>query len=205
MPVAPSNEEGLRIYQRLLGGDPTAPADLAETYLDPLTNWLAEHNSSVDPDLCTEAASEAIVSLIKKPASYQPERLPLEAYLRMSAQGDLKNALDREKRHRTGRKTLESVEHSEEARKYLGKEDDPSLQLQITEEVQEARDAVPRSVWEGLTEQEVRVLELMIRKERKTQEYAKAYGIENLPEDEQRMEIKQVKDRLQKRWDRARG
>jgi RNA polymerase sigma-70 factor (ECF subfamily) len=64
--------------------------------------------------------------------------------------------------------------------------------------------AVPPSVREGLTDAEVRVLDLMIRGERKTSVYAEAYEIAGLPSEEQRRMIKQVKDKLKKRFERAR-
>ena len=70
--------------------------------------------------------------------------------------------------------------------------------------MRDAINAIPPQVTDGLSKRELGVLELMLRKERKTAVYARAYGIEHLPVVEQRREIKRVKDRLQKRLNRAR-
>jgi RNA polymerase sigma-70 factor, ECF subfamily len=202
-PPAPSDGEGLLIHQRLIRGDLLASTDLAVAYLDPLTDWLIGHNRAVDPDLCAEAAGDALLALIKNPQSYQPDQLHLEAYLRMSASGDLKNILKRENRHISGRRSLESVELSPDEGKYLGQDDDPSLPLQMAEEIEIARASIPASVWDGLGESEKGVLELMLQGERRTSAYARVCGIEHLPIDEQRSEVKRVRDRLQKRLERA--
>jgi DNA-directed RNA polymerase specialized sigma24 family protein len=193
------------VYQRLLARDPTAPNELAVLFLEPLANWLAVHNPAISEDLIADAAEDALLALIKNPASYRPEKADLEAFLRMSAQGDLRNRLRSEARHRTGRRSLESVEHSGEGGNCLGRDDDPSLPLQIEEEWQSRRDAVPAAVRGGLSEGESRVLDLMLAGERRTEVFAGALGITQLPPDEQRWLVKKVKDRLQKRLERAGG
>jgi hypothetical protein len=121
----------------------------------------------------------------------------------MSAQGDLRNALRREARRR--RRDRVAVELSRDTGKYLSREDDPSLPLRIAEAEAEAREAVPASVREGLSEAEGRVWELMQCGERRTEVYAAALGITHLPWEEQRREVKRVKDRLTKRCERAEG
>src|SRR5437016_12276151 len=100
----PDPEEAGNLYQRLAGGDPTASADLAVAYLGPLIRWLGEHNRRIDPQFCEQAAGDAILALIRNPASYRPERRALEAYLHMSAQGDLKNLLRAEGKHHEQRR-----------------------------------------------------------------------------------------------------
>lgn len=97
--LLPDSSELLQLHQRLIDSDPTAPSDMAAIFLESLILWLQEHNRGIDPDLCSEAAGEAIISLIQKPASYRPELLELPAYLRMSAQRDLQNVLRRELKH----------------------------------------------------------------------------------------------------------
>lgn len=202
----PTREQELDLHRRLIGNDPIAPSDLAVAYLDHLIGWLAENNPRLGPEMHAEAASEAICSLIKRPQSYMPDRQTLVVYLQLSAQGDLKNVLRREGRHHRRRATMESVELSPDAGKYLGREADPSLPLQI----EEARSALRAEISEilplvqqGLSEPELRVLELMLNGERKTSVFAEAFGISHLSVDEQKSEVKRIKDRLRKRVDRA--
>src|SRR2546428_659415 len=95
----PSGREARDLHARLVANDPTAPSDLAVAYLDPITDWLVQRYPRVDPNECATAVGEAIMSLIKNPLSYKPERQSLEVYLRMSARGDLRNLLRSEWRH----------------------------------------------------------------------------------------------------------
>jgi hypothetical protein len=197
----PAAEE---IFERLLDGDPTAPVDLAELYLDRLTDWLIARNRRVEPESCATAAEDAILALIKRPRAYEPERQTLEVYLRVSAKGDLKNLLQREGRHRSRRASLESVELSPAAGKYLGREDDDPARIVVLREEVAARVAArPPAAKLELTAEEERVLSLMRAGERRTGIYAAALGIEHLPIAEQRREVKRVKDRLNRRVERA--
>src|SRR5262245_11491305 len=127
----PPADEHLSIYQRLRERDPTAPDDLASALLQPLACWLAEHNPTIPEEFIHEAAEDAVLALIRNPSSYRPEVGGLESYLRMSAQGDLRNLLRREARHRTRRESWAVVELSDRAGNYPGREEDPSLRLQI--------------------------------------------------------------------------
>lgn len=204
----PADDEGRELYQRLVANDPLAPSDLAVAYLDHLTVWLSTRNPGVDPSVCATAAEDAILALIKNPASYNPDKLSLTAYLHMSAAGDLKNMLAAEYRLAGRRASLEAVEHSTEFGKLLGDESyDPQAVVIGIETVQErigARDAITAGVRSKLSSVEKRALDLMSQGERRTEIYAAALGIEHLAFDEQRKEVKRVKDRLIKRFERAR-
>ena len=70
----------------LMKGDPIATHDLMVAYFDYLVDWLEAHNVRQVWSLCDDAAGRAIAALMKKPASYQPEKLKLAAYLHMAAQ-----------------------------------------------------------------------------------------------------------------------
>jgi DNA-directed RNA polymerase specialized sigma24 family protein len=200
---AHSLTEHQSLHQRLMEGDPTAPNDVAVALIEPLIDWLTVHNPSLHHDLISEAAEDAILTLIRNPATYDPKKGELEPYLRMSAQGDLRNLLRREAKHRTGHIPLDAVEHSDEAGNYLGRDDDPSFRMQIEEVLGGLGSAVPPSVQQGLTAPEARFLELMLRGERKTDAYAEACGVADRPPEERRRIVKQVKDRLKKRVERA--
>ena len=199
-----SRSEELDLYARLIEGDPTAPSDLAVTYLDRLTEWLIRHNPGVDPHDCATAAEDAILALIKNPRSYKSERQTLEVYLRISALGDLRNRLRSEQRHRERRVPLDVVELSPDARKYLWDVvGDPALIVEKLEDVDLA--TIRANLQVALTEEENRVLELMTQGERRTEAYAAVLGITHRPVSEQRRVVKRVKDRIKKRLERAGG
>lgn len=196
-------ESPQQLYERLVTNDPTAPSDLAVRYLDRLSDWLISHNSQVPKDICETAAEDAILALVKNPGTYNPSKQSLEVYLRMSAQGDLKNLLRAERRHSDRRADWDAVEHSLVVGKYIqDRENDPALLFERESELREGHE-LPEAVTEGLTAAEVNVLELMRQAERKTAAYAVALGIQDRPLDEQRRDVKRVKDKLKKRLERA--
>jgi RNA polymerase sigma-70 factor (ECF subfamily) len=199
-----SEDEERSLHRRLVDRDVTASTDLARLFLDHLIAWLVEKNSSrVPEELCIEAAEDALIALMKSPASFNPARgKRLAAYLRMSARGDLRNILQRERRHRDKHILLEDVELFPEAGKYLVADDDPLRSLERQEESAKATRTVVAPVREGLSEGESRVLDLILQGERKTAVFAEALGITHLPTNAQRTEVKRVKDKLKKRIER---
>ena len=96
-----------------------------------------------------------------------------------------------------------SVELSPDAGKYLGRNDDPALPLRLAEERQSIAEAVPDSVRRGLSETDLRALELILQKERRTAVYAELYGLLHLPAKEQAREVNRHKDRLKNLLKRA--
>jgi hypothetical protein len=192
-----------QLHQRLLAHDPTSSADLAVAYLNLLIAWLAELAPKVPPDLRSEAAEDALLALIRNPQSYSAQKQTLEAYLRMSARGDLLNLLRKERKHFKSRIPWIDVEHLPDAGKYLGREDDPSLGLRLAEEEHALQNAVPECVRRELSEIDRTAMDLILRKERSTRIFAELYGLLHLSEKEQRKIVKQHKDRLKKILERG--
>ena len=199
--MTPPSPEGPELHRRLLAGDPTASSHFAMAYFPSLVQWLCEHNRHVDPEWCQEAAGQTVLDFIKRPEKFDPARGDLDSYLHHAAQCDLKNVLRKERRHR--HRDLESVELSPDGGKYLGMDDDPAFPLELAEAA--AATAVPAEVLDGLSDAERLALELLRHGERRTAEFAAVLNFEHLPPDEQRREVKRVKDRLIKRLQRAGG
>ena len=201
----PTLEEAHTLYDRLLANAPTASSDLVVAFLDPLAEWLARRYPSADPHDCDTAAEDAILNLLKHPTSYKPARQTLEVYLRMSALGDLKNVLRGERRHSSRRVALEVVEHAPPVGNHA-QEDDPAMVVECDEVIrarlvrqERAADAVRHAV----SPEESKVLELMQDRIRSVAAYAAVLRITHLPVEEQRQQVKRVKDRLTKRLQRA--
>lgn len=200
----PTQEQALCLHERLVEQDSAAPYDIFTAYLDPLTAWLDGRHADASPDFRAEAAHLALISYVCDPATYKPNRGTLAVYLRVAAQGDLRNLLRREARHHEGRKSWEDVEHSPGGGKYLGRDDDPSLRLRIAEETRTARDPAVADVLGGCSAAERRVLELMLGGERRTAVFAEVLGLLARSKAEQRREVKRTKDCLKQRMKRAR-
>lgn len=202
----PSLESARDIYARLCQDDPVASSDLAIAYLDPLAAWLLRTNPRIDPHLSEQAAEDAILALIKNPRSYRPEKGSLDAYLRMSAQGDLRNALEKEERHRARRVDLEVVELFGPDRNLMVEEADPALIVERENDEREvAMQTLASQTERSFTLEEERVFSLLAQGERSTATFAQALGIADLSEGDQRREVKRVKDRIKRRLQRTRG
>jgi hypothetical protein len=92
-------DPGLSLHQRLVAGDLTASAELAELYLPIVTDRLERIFPHVDDaHLVDTAVEDAILNYIERPSQYNPEKLKLESYLVMSAKWDLINLLASQKK-----------------------------------------------------------------------------------------------------------
>jgi len=80
------DDPGLNLHQRLVAGDLTASAELAELFLPIITDRLARIFPQLD-DVCMvdTAVEDALLNYIERPTQYKPEKLRLESYLVMSA------------------------------------------------------------------------------------------------------------------------
>ena len=89
------------LRHRLIGGDPTASADLFDLYLQSTVIHLERVYPSLkqfDPDIIWDAAVNALFSFCQKPTKFDPSRRSLEGYLGMAARGDLLNMVRKETR-----------------------------------------------------------------------------------------------------------
>jgi len=180
------------LFDRFCAGDRVALSDFIVAVLDPLAAHL-RHKFHADEHDCNSAATDAVLDLIRNPAIYDPTRRGLIGFLRMSAEGDLINLREKERKHHANRKSSEYVElvgdGGNTSADDLPSFDDPHLAAEIN-----SFDAAERAVFE-----------LMRAGERATAAFAAVLGITHLPEDEQAREVKQVKDRIKKRLQRTGG
>lgn len=189
-PSWPSPDAALTLLARLRPDDTVGHAEFAVAFLPPLVAHLRRNNAAHDDDLC-EAAGDAVISLLKNPARFDPARgMSLQGYLCMSAGGDLKNILDRERRHH---KKRESVELGTVA----GKTDDEGDELPTLAHPKFA-EAVA-----AFTDQERAVLDLIRDGVRDTGRFAEVLGIADRRGDEQFDAVKRAKDKIKARLKRV--
>lgn len=189
------------IHKRLLEGDVTAPAELADTHLRiMLTHLRIRFRGVQDETLLQDAAADALLDYIEHPSRFDPQKSSLSSYLKMSAEGDLRNALDREARRRRHLQPLAGVELFLPDRNNAleGIEDRldaetpgetrQALMVRIRQEFPDARD------WNLVT--------LMMDGVRRTSAFAEVLEIGHLGDIERQRIVKQHKDRLKKRLER---
>jgi hypothetical protein len=157
-------------------------------YLDDLADWLEKIYEQALPDDCLTAAEDAILAYIKNPMSYDPENKTLRNNLRMSADGDMKNLLKKERRH-SARRVNQELNDPVVEKHLQDEEADPHRILERRAETiavdAQVRSLVPNWLTAGPTPPDVQVLGLMRIGERRTRVYAAALGISHLPFREQ--------------------
>jgi hypothetical protein len=201
----PSEAELGWLHERLLGGDPVAPAELAGRLVPLLRARLAGWAATVDdPHLVPSSIGLVIARYLTDPERFDPERGGLAGYLAMEVRGDVLNALDsRRRRRRHESPVADPVELEPHGRDSTVEEEAldaidpigvPPAAVQAARQALGELDPVDR--W---------MLEMMVEGVRPTSAYAAVLGISHLPVDMQRKAVKQHKDRLQKRLERFRG
>lgn len=195
MPNAwPDPEAVAELFTRLCAGDRVAQSEFLVAVLDPLAADLRRWRGA-DEHACLTAAEDAVLALLRNPAIYDPAKRGLIGFLRMSAEGDLLNALEKEKKHHTNRENRDCVELpggggnsvAGDLAGDLPSFDEPNIAAEIA----------------SFTAPERAAFELMRDNERGTAAFAAALGIGHLPAQEQAREVKRVKDRIIKRLQRA--
>lgn len=189
------------LWQRLLDGSPTASAEAAELYLAPLVQAVrARHREVQDQDWLVDAATDALLDFTERPATYDPEKLPLLSFLTMAANRDLLNRIDKEGRRSRRVVSLSAVADHGSARNRAWEpatEDDLDLDRLDADPARQA--LLRRALAEFPDPRDRQLLGLMLDGERKTGPYAAILGIEGQDVDTQRREVKRHKDRLKKR------
>jgi RNA polymerase sigma-70 factor, ECF subfamily len=193
-------ERALEVHQRLLGGDPIAPADAAELLLDPVVARLRyKWPDVVYTDACRDAAVDVFVTYLAHPNRYQPTQSSLVGWLVMQADHDLINDYD------SRPKRFERLWLVESA---LPVDPNTGETLRLDEQVP-SFDPVPdiggASVWAAVREafpdeRDRRLIWLMcIEEEHSTEAAAEVLGIMGQPPAERTAEVKRRKDRIMRR------
>lgn len=181
----------LELHQRLLAGDRMASEALVHSLLEPINAETRSEYPHTDPHLVREGVTDALLDYAERPAMFDPaKRVPLDRFLAHAAWCNVRDLLRSEKRRkvREEKSTLlfgeelvalpDSAANSEESR------------------VQEARDQTSQlmDLLDNPTDRQVFALQLA--GERRTVEFAKVLGLQELPAAEQRKEVKRAKDRI---------
>jgi RNA polymerase sigma-70 factor (ECF subfamily) len=182
------------LHERLLAGDPLATHDLFERHYRPLVTWLGGKYRTTDADIVSDAVTQTLLDYFDRPERFDPRRRSLFGYLKMAAEGDVRNLRERH-RGRIERET--PAEDVELATEPGNAPEDGLLDLVIEAESAEA-------LWERIAAcaengDERIVLRLMWDLERTTEAYAQALGLADLAPADQRTQVYQMKDRLLKR------
>jgi RNA polymerase sigma-70 factor (ECF subfamily) len=193
------------IHERLLKKDPIASAELVENTLDLLVRKLTYKFCRLnDLDIIHDAVVDALLNYVKRPEQFNPSKRGLFGYLLMAAEGDLKNALA--KNYRVINKETKYYQ-SVELSKLSGNIDVENKPSPDQETLRKPKHALVRRLDDYSTTlqdpKDIAFVELLQRGERSTTVFAKVLGIDKLPVEVQRKEVKKTKDRIKKRLERS--
>ncbi len=192
----------LAIDQRLRAGDPVAPVDLAEACFQPLIRWLRRAFPGVDdPMFYDDAATEAILNYAERPAIFDASRNSLSGFLRMSAAGDLRNCLSRQRRVRNYEVPVEISDDGgntkEEPFRRFEWNDEEELLVRRIDSARLVDDFLGE-----VSPDERDAVKLLLCGERAPDDYIDALQLHGLTADEQKLAVKRFKDRWMKKLDR---
>jgi DNA-directed RNA polymerase specialized sigma24 family protein len=189
----PPDDELLEAWRRLVA-DPDTGTAFVDAVHRPLVAALAGRQRNAHPDDVYTAASNALLWFLEHADRYDPDQSPLRSFMLLVAERRLLNVIASEARHRRRTISGDFVEDLADERND-GVDDDP-LSFDRPE---------LQPVIAALSDVERRVLDLMRGGERDTPVFAEVLGITDGSADEQRHEVKKVKDRIIARLRRAAG
>jgi hypothetical protein len=197
----PLEEAGKALHQRLLNGDVTAPAEIAELFMPVIIGKLHRGYPALDdPHLVDTAVEDALMNYFARPEQYDPAKLSLAGYLRMSANGDLLNLLKRAKKIQKQQSLSEYVELEDGSVEHGVKvQDDFDLEALVL--------AHHSPVWQMLSDLlpdpvDQEIVLMMMECVRETSAYASVLGISDCSPKEQAQVVKRHKDRIKRKLQR---
>lgn len=198
------------IHARLLSRDVTASEELATRYL-PLVHHhvqaCARTRGIYDEAPINDAATESVLNYIRNPEKFNATKSSLLGYLKLAAERDLSNFLAKDRRQRRGEQLTDDVEvailHGNRPSEMEKIRRD--AETEILQKIEPPRTTMDRLSGVVTTQQDRKLLELMISGERKTGAFASVLEILDLSQAEQRKIVKKHKDRLKKQLERSGG
>lgn len=196
------DDDSRALHARILAGDRALSAVLFERWHAGLLRELHQKFPTLDLAEVSDAITDVIFSYVERPAQYQPERLPLDRYLRMAAQGDLLNLITKRERQ-PQLVPFDPVVHDRPARN--------SMQEAEERDAQRAAFLPADLPWEAFVlkladlfpdPNDRAVIELMAEGEREATRYAQVLGCDHLALETQRRQVNKVKDRIRVRLKR---
>ncbi|MFL5788099.1 MAG: hypothetical protein ACJ748_08600 [Flavisolibacter sp.] len=173
--------------------------DLGEQIVSALKNWYVKV-ANMDEGLILEAVNEAFWGYYKNPETFNPNLNTLHRFLEIVAERDLKNILEREKKHLNKKNVPENVELADSFWNRI-KRDNQSTDGNLLQ--QEALKEIDTELSKHFkTERDRAIAKYILSGERKTEVFSKLLNMETLDLVEQKKQVKKHKDRIKAILDR---
>ena len=198
----PPREWQDQIHRRILQDDATAFAELCESVLPALVQFLQGRFSDQDSHLCESTAIDCLLKYYQTPKIYDPKQISLFAYLRMAARYDLLSAVDKETRLHQRLTSLEELGDGRHTQKDEPQDSQAVLDDLLQRHTDWSFTEIVQALEAQLDREEKRCLWLMLEGVRENARYVEVLDLAEMDETDQRAEVKRVKDRLAKKLQR---
>lgn len=195
--MAQATHKEREIHRLVLSGDDLAFAKFCDEYYEFIYEKVLAFNKIIfneNETLIMDVVTDTFLKYFRNPARYDPEKQTLEKFLIMDAEGDLKNEWEKWKRQ--NKNLVRSVGFEEKNGNSIRDEEPDPINNLINKEDIEILYKKLKILFTD--EKDIEIAHLMLAGERRSSEYAKILEIEDRPKDEQRLEIKKQKDRIDK-------
>jgi len=187
------------LHALILAGDSLALSKLYDSCGERIVGLLSSRyrqTAAKDEALILAAVNEAFFGYHKNPATFDPEKGTLQRFLEVAAERDLLNLLAKEAKQGEKQNLPDDVELEVNFWNSIKKDQDGPENQMIAKETM---DMVATELCVHFPSAADRALAVMVLAgERETSAYADVLQIRNLTQQEQKDEVKRVKDRIKK-------
>lgn len=180
-PAAPDERNALRLHAAVKDGKTGARDEIASWALPRVTEILQPEFRHIDSAAVEQAAEEAILRYLVRPAIWQPSKAGLLTFVVQIARNRLLTRLRSMSRYDRAERAFAAAQ--------------PASTSPVSDWDRQLLLASVRKELAG-TRAEQRFLDLLVVGERRAAVYAEALGIADRPITEQRQAVKRVRDRL---------
>ncbi len=198
-----SNDELLVLHRALVEGSADASVPLAEKLIPILKAKLGSLNAEArDPHVVESAIGYGVARYLKEPEAYDPTGRTLPNYLAMDIEGDVRNELAKRRRQQARQESLEEEVVELRSRDRNSTVEDEALDAVDPFDLPQAQVDAARRLLGQLAPRDRELAQLVADGVRSYAAWATMLGIEHLPVEVQKREVKRQKDRIKKKLER---
>ncbi|MBN8790536.1 MAG: hypothetical protein J0I84_25940 [Terrimonas sp.] len=205
--MAQATPDERELHNLIKSGDDLAFSRLCDKYLESTIKKVRQFNRqahSIDNSIISEVVVDSFYAYLHNPEKFNPDKQTLERFLVIDAEGDLKNAWAKRKKHYQKFEVIKNeVEFDEQFR---NSESGRIITLKTPSQMlidKEADGILSTELKKHFnSEKDIEMAILILSRERDTGRYAAILEITHLQFEEQQREVKRNKDRIKKVLDR---
>lgn len=193
----------LALHRALVDGSADASVLLAEKLIPILKSKLGPLNAEArDPHVVESAIGYGVARYLKEPEAYDPAGRTLPNYLAMDIEGDVRNELVTRRRQQARQEPLEEEVVELRSRDRNVTVEDEALDAMDPFDLPQAQVDAARRLLGELAPRDRELAQLVADGVRSYAVWANTLGIEHLPAEVQKREVKRQKDRIKKKLER---